>query len=127
MRYEDMIEGQFVRRRNRFIAEVMIGEQVEAVHVRNTGRLKELFVEGVPVLLLPASNPERKTKYSLICVRKKGLWVNVDSTAPNQVVEEMVRRAVSFLILLISNGKKPLEIHDLIYIWNTEAGNIILK
>ena len=59
MRYEDMIEGQFVRRRNRFIAEVMIGEQVEAVHVRNTGRLKELFVEGVPVLLLPASNPER--------------------------------------------------------------------
>lgn len=66
-----MIEGQFVRRRNRFIAEVMIGEQVEAVHVRNTGRLKELFVEGVPVLLLPASNPERKTKYSLICVRKK--------------------------------------------------------
>ena len=96
MRYEDMIEGQFVRRRNRFIAEVMIGEQVEAVHVRNTGRLKELFVEGVPVLLLPASNPERKTKYSLICVRKKGLWVNVDSTAPNQVVEEMVREGRLF-------------------------------
>ncbi len=96
MKYEGMIEGQFVRRRNRFIAEVMIGNRIEAVHVRNTGRLKELFLEGVPVRLLPASNPERKTKYSLICVRKKGLWVNVDSTAPNQIVEEMVREGRLF-------------------------------
>lgn len=96
MKYEGMIEGRFVRRRNRFIAEVMIDGSVEAVHVRNTGRLKELFIEGVPVLLLPAANPERKTKYSLICVRKKGLWVNVDSTAPNQIVEEMVREGRLF-------------------------------
>lgn len=86
-----MIEGRFVRRLNRFIAEVMLEGRVEKVHVRNTGRLKELFIEGVPVLLLPAANPDRKTKFSLVCVQKNGLWVNVDSTAPNQIVEEMAR------------------------------------
>lgn len=91
MKYEGMIEGRFIRRRNRFIAEVAINEQMETVHVRNTGRLRELFIEGVPVLLEPSSNPERKTRYSLICVQKNGQWVNVDSTAPNQIVEEMVR------------------------------------
>lgn len=63
----------------------------EAVHVRNTGRLRELFVTDARVLLEPASNPERKTRYSLVCVEKNGQWVNVDSTAPNQIVEEMVR------------------------------------
>ena len=91
MKYEGMIEGVFIRRRNRFIAEVAVNEQVETVHVRNTGRLRELFIEGAPVLLEPSSNPERKTRYSLICVQKNGKWVNVDSTAPNQIVEEMVR------------------------------------
>lgn len=96
MKYEGMIEGRFIRRRNRFIAEVAVDGQVETVHVRNTGRLRELFVKDVPVLLEPASNLERKTRYSLICVQKYGQWVNVDSTAPNQVVEEMVREGRLF-------------------------------
>lgn len=86
-----MTEGRFIRRRNRFIAEVMVKGTAEAVHVRNTGRLRELFVTDARVLLEPASNPERKTRYSLVCVEKNGQWVNVDSTAPNQIVEEMVR------------------------------------
>ena len=91
MEYETMTEGRFIRRRNRFIAEVMVKGTAEAVHVRNTGRLRELFVTDARVLLEPASNPERKTRYSLVCVEKNGQWVNVDSTAPNQIVEEMVR------------------------------------
>lgn len=96
MQYESLIEGKFVRRCNRFIAEVLIEDKIEAVHVRNTGRLKELFVEGAAVGLLPASNPDRKTKFSLICVQKNGQWVNIDSTAPNQIVEEMVREGRLF-------------------------------
>ena len=86
-----MIEGRFVRRRNRFIAEVLVNDQVEEVHVRNTGRLRELFIKDVPVLLEPAANPERKTRFSLVCVKKDERWISVDSTAPNQLAEEMVR------------------------------------
>ena len=91
MKYKEMVEGVFVRRRNRFIAEVQTDGSVQEVHVRNTGRLRELFIQGVPVLLEPADNPERKTQFSLVCVKKKDQWISVDSTAPNQVVEEMVR------------------------------------
>ncbi len=96
MKYKEMVEGIFVRRRNRFIAEVQVnGENLE-VHVRNTGRLRELFIQGVPVLLEPSDNPERKTRFSLVCVKKKDQWISVDSTAPNQVVEEMVREGRLF-------------------------------
>lgn len=91
MKYERMTEGRFIRRCNRFVAEVMIEGTAEAVHVRNTGRLKELLVSDARVLLELSLNPERKTRYSLVCVQKNGQWVNVDSTAPNQIVEEMVR------------------------------------
>ena len=91
MEYERMTEGRFIRRCNRFVAEVMIEVTAEAVHVRNTGRLKELLVPDARVLLELSLNPERKTRYSLVCVQKNGQWVNVDSTAPNQIVEEMVR------------------------------------
>lgn len=91
MNYNEMIEGRFVRRRNRFIAEVLVNDQVEEVHVRNTGRLRELFIKDVPVLLEPAANPERKTRFSLVCVKKDERWISVDSTAPNQLAEEMVR------------------------------------
>ena len=91
MKYERMTEGRFIRRCNRFVVEVMIEGTAEAVHVRNTGRLKELLVPDARVLLELSLNPERKTRYSLVCVQKNGQWVNVDSTAPNQIVEEMVR------------------------------------
>ena len=91
-----MVEAVFIRRRNRFIAEVTLDGQMEVVHVRNTGRLEELLIQGTQVLLLPASKLERKTKFSLICVRKSGRWVNIDSTAPNQIVAEMAREGRLF-------------------------------
>ena len=96
MKYNEMLEGRFVRRRNRFIAEVLVNDVMEEVHVRNTGRLRELFIKDVPVLLEPAANPERKTRFSLVCVKKNEQWISVDSTAPNQVVEEMVRKGRLF-------------------------------
>ena len=96
MKYKKMTEGIFVRRRNRFIAEVQVNGEIQEVHVRNTGRLRELFIQGVPVLLEPSDNPERKTRFSLVCVKKKDRWISVDSTAPNQIVEEMVREGRLF-------------------------------
>ncbi len=96
MKYSKMTEGVFIRRPNRFIAEVAIGGRVEKAHVKNTGRCRELLKEGTPVLLEPADNPSRKTKYSLINVRKEQQWVNMDSAAPNVVVEEMVREGRLF-------------------------------
>ncbi|MBM7609093.1 sugar fermentation stimulation protein A [Lysinibacillus composti] len=91
MKYEKIVHGQFDQRINRFIAEVTIDGGKERVHVKNTGRLKELFLPGADVLLEETNNPNRKTKYSLTAVMKQGRWVNIDSQAPNKVAFEAVR------------------------------------
>ncbi|MDD3278707.1 MAG: DNA/RNA nuclease SfsA [Lachnospiraceae bacterium] len=89
MRYKKTIQGSFVDRPNRFIAHVMIEGQLESVHVKNTGRCKELLLPDAAVILEVAENPARRTKYDLIAVYKKDFgWVNMDSQAPNKVVAE---------------------------------------
>ena len=89
MKYTSVTEGEFVCRNNRFTAEVLIGGVQETVHVKNTGRMKELLFPGARVTLTCSDNPNRKTKYDLISVYKESLgWVNIDSQAPNKVVGE---------------------------------------
>lgn len=89
MKYKNTIRGKFHSRPNRFIAKVWINDVLETVHVKNTGRCKELLLPESDVILEISDNPNRKTKYDLICVYKKGLgWVNIDSQAPNKVVRE---------------------------------------
>lgn len=89
MKYKHIIHGKFDSRPNRFIAKVWIKGVLETVHVKNTGRCKELLLPEAEVLLEVADNPARKTKYDLIGVYKERIgWVNIDSQAPNKVVSE---------------------------------------
>ena len=93
MIYLDTTEARFLDRPNRFIAHVEINGKLETVHVKNTGRCKELLLPGVPVVLAKADNPSRKTKHDLIAVKKKNLgWVNIDSQAPNKAVMEWLEK-----------------------------------
>lgn len=89
MKYKNTVHGIFKSRPNRFIAKVEVKGILETVHVKNTGRCAELLLPDSDVILEVADNPNRKTKYDLICVYKKNLgWVNIDSQAPNKVVQE---------------------------------------
>lgn len=94
MKYRKVIDAKFINRPNRFIAEVEISERGrEIVHVKNTGRCKELLIPGVDVILDESDNPNRKTKYDLIAVSKEGMgWINIDSQAPNKVVYEWLKK-----------------------------------
>ena len=83
MRYENMVPGIFLRRPNRFIAHIMIDGKEEVCHVKNTGRCRELLPEGAQVYCARSGNPNRKTKYDLITVRKGRRLINMDSQAPN--------------------------------------------
>ena len=84
MKYKKVAEGIFLKRPNRCIAQVLIDGEEETVHVKNTGRCKELLVSGARILLEDGrDNPNRKTKYSLISVWKGDMLVNMDSQAPN--------------------------------------------
>ena len=88
MRYENMTPGIFLARPNRFIAHVQIDGQTEVVHVKNTGRCRELLVPGCTVYCQRSSNPSRKTKFDLIAVRKGDRLINMDSQAPNRAAGE---------------------------------------
>lgn len=108
MRYKNIIHGKFHSRPNRFIAKVWVQKEnatqleyitnsedyiLETVHVKNTGRCKELLLPEAEVILEVSDNPNRKTKYDLIGVYKEGLgWVNIDSQAPNKVVKEWLEK-----------------------------------
>lgn len=89
MKYENIVKGRFIDRPNRFIAHVEIDGKTETVHVKNTGRCRELLVAGADVILSGSDNPKRKTAYDIIAVYKPSLGlVNIDSQAPNHVVNE---------------------------------------
>lgn len=90
MKYKNMVEGTFIKRINRFIAEVIVDGQIERVHVKNTGRCKELFIEGKKIFLQKSDNPDRKTKYSLITIYKGDMLVNIDSQVPNKVIYDAI-------------------------------------
>ena len=89
MEYQNQIkEAVFYKRPNRFLAEVELDGKRELVHVKNTGRCRELLQEGARVFLEESGNANRKTKHSLIAVYKGDMLVNMDSQAPNAVAAE---------------------------------------
>ncbi|MBQ7818011.1 MAG: DNA/RNA nuclease SfsA [Oscillospiraceae bacterium] len=88
MKYENMVQGTFLKRPNRFIAHIEINGKEEICHVKNTGRCRELLTPGAQVWCQEFDNPNRKTKYDLICVQKGNLLINMDSQAPNIAAKE---------------------------------------
>ena len=91
MRYENMVPGIFLSRPNRFIAKVLIDGTEETVHVKNTGRCRELLPPGAEVWCQKSDNPNRKTKFDLITVKKGDRLINMDSQAPNTAAGEWLR------------------------------------
>ena len=90
MKYENISEGRFISRPNRFIAEVEMQDGRKTVHVKNTGRCRELLVPGAAVYLEKSAAPGRKTDYDLVAAQKDGKIVNMDSLAPNRTVHEWI-------------------------------------
>lgn len=100
MTYQKIISGIFRRRPNRFIAYVETESGLEICHVKNTGRCRELLVDGAKVYLEESGNPARKTKYDLVAVEKGSLLINMDSQAPNKAAAEYLPTLLPDLTLL---------------------------
>ena len=101
MKYKGRIkEGVFLSRPNRFIAYVKVDGREEKCHVKNTGRCRELLVPGCKVYLEESENPNRSTRFDLVATEKKigdsSILINMDSQAPNSVVEEWLRKGELF-------------------------------
>ena len=93
--YQQVKEGIFLSRPNRFIAHVRVDGKEEVCHVKNTGRCQELLVPGAKVTLSVSDNPSRKTKYDLVAVRKGDTYINMDSQAPNHAAGEALWQLLS--------------------------------
>lgn len=91
MKYGRIVEGRFIERPNRFVAYVDIAGKREKVHVKNTGRCKELLQDFAQVFLSYSEKEGRNTAYDLIAVKKGERIVNMDSQAPNIVVKEWLK------------------------------------
>ena len=126
MKYDFVVPATFISRPNRFIAHVKLENSsqndIEVVHVKNTGRCKELLIPGCRVYLEKSENPNRKTKYDLIAVEKiypensenpnKKLLVNMDSQLPNKVAHEWLRtQGYSFIKPEFSFGKSRIDFY----------------
>ncbi|WP_029324509.1 DNA/RNA nuclease SfsA [Butyrivibrio sp. AE3004] len=101
MNYDNIQKAVFVSRPNRFIANVEIDGKIETVHVKNTGRCRELLLPGSEIWLTEPNSQGRKTKYDLISVRKNnGVLFNIDSQAPNKVVKEWLEKKKEYDVVI---------------------------
>lgn len=96
MHYDNIVEGHFIERPNRFVAKVEIDGRVETVHVKNTGRCRELLLKGTAVFLEECGRPGRSTAFDLVAVKKGSRLINMDSQAPNRAVGEWLSQRKLF-------------------------------
>lgn len=87
----EILFGKFIKRPNRFIAHVLLNGSEIIAHVPNTGRMKELCIEGVEVGVSYHDSPTRKTQYELRLIRKNGNWISIDSQLPNKLAAEAIK------------------------------------
>lgn len=88
-------EGRFIKRLNRFVCLVDMGEVVPSpVHVPSSGRMAELLVPGARVIVQQfGGDGNHKTKGRLLRVLYEGKsssWVSVDSHLPNRLFSEAI-------------------------------------
>lgn len=131
MIYDNISEAIFLRRLNRFMAEVEVNGEVEQVHVKNTSRCRELLLEGSKVYLEAGSNPNRKTKYSVISVYKGADLYNIDSQVPNKVVFDSLLAGKIKELPLVTYAKREVSYgssrFDIYYETETTKGFIEVK
>ena len=109
MQYKNVVEGVFVRRCNRFVAEVRMGNEIIPCHVKNTGRLAELLTENARVFLEKSENKARKYAYDLISVYRGDVLFNIDSVSPNKVVAEWIEEGHIFAELVKLQPEKTFK------------------
>jgi len=93
---ENLIHGKFINRPNRFVVEFdTLKGKTEIAHLRDPGRLKELLIPGVKLLLRKAhANPKRKTGYDVIAVFNEGIWVLINSGFHNDIAADLIGSGV---------------------------------
>ena len=93
------LRAKFLTRPNRFLSYIKLENtnDKQAAHVPDPGRLEELLIHGAEVIVRQEQQTNRKTKYSLVGVRKDDIWVNIDSFFTNTIFKEEFNKIDVFL------------------------------
>lgn len=127
MKYQNITEGRFLSRPNRFIANIEINGKVETCHIKNTGRLGELLVNGARVIVQDCQSSARKTRYDLIAVYKGNKLFNIDSQAPNKVFGEWVKTSDYFGKLKSVKAEQKFQSSRFDFLLETEERRIFVE
>ena len=93
-----LIPAVFIDRPNRFITLIRVNEEIHSSHLPDPGRLKELLIPGVELLVRPESSPKRKTSFTTVMVRNEGMLISLVSTLPNRFVKHALeQKSIPFL------------------------------
>lgn len=107
MQYTNVEIATVIARVSRFTVKVALHGQEQLAHLSNTGRNKELLIPGFPISVRRADNLARKTPYDVLAVQRDGRWINIDSLAPNRVVNAALRDGS----LVLPGCVAPLVVH----------------
>ena len=127
MRYADIEQAVFLCRPNRFVAEVLLGGEAVVCHVKNTGRMHELLLPGVVVYVQKSTNPNRRTPYTLIAAEKGERIINIDSSAPNVLFGEWLRKKDYFGKLTLIQPEKTFGASRFDYYLESESERIFVE
>ncbi len=119
----ELLTGTFQERPNRFTVKFNMGNETELAHLRDPGRLTELLLPGVELLLRPAQNAaNRKTKYDVLAVLHEGRWVLINSGFHSDIAADLIESGLmdEFTGYSIEKGSTPMETAGLIFCWQTQ-------
>jgi len=83
----EFYKAYFLRRPNRFLAYVRRENSKEEIqaHVPDPGRLKELLVPNAELIVRKEDKKNRKTRYTIVGIKKDEIWVNIESIFTNNI------------------------------------------
>lgn len=87
----ELIPARFIKRPNRFITHLNLDGKEIVAHLPDPGRLEELLLPDVEMLIQYNPGPTRKTDYTVHLVKSGGRWVCINTLLPNIFVEQLLR------------------------------------
>ena len=85
-----LIKAIFIERSNRYLSLIQLDNHIIEAFIPNPGRMKELLIKGVSVLIKEAGHIYRKTAYDLMAVHYNNEWVCIDSRIPNKIINNLL-------------------------------------
>ncbi len=110
---QKLVSGKLIKRYKRFLTDVELEDgSIVVAHCTNSGTMKSCLEEGAPVLLSPAKDPKRKTRFTWEIIYINGGWIGINTIIPNQLVYEAVKNNEIVGLENYTNVRREVKFED---------------